>query len=888
MKRRIGSFVALFVGFFATSKDVPAQAMRLPQLAENVVNERLRVTAFQAFRLDATLRDGRLTLVAPFQDDAFALDLPRRSVRSDDYRLVTRRNGVESAVAPPPSSTYRGEAFAERSSGVRWRAAATWIDGQLRAYLHSEIGEIRVIQPLSDVIQGADPTVHVTFRDRDVLPHDGVCLALSTAIANAKKPSSNHGDTTPGWLEATAAAAFKLAEVALEGDVSYYASVGNSTMNAQNDIDTLMNAIASIYEAEVGITYEISELLLQTDGSEQYASSNSEVLLEQFRAFWNSNKGGVQRDTVHLLTGKNLTGSTIGIAYVGVICNKPFGYGLSQTTFSANLLDRVSLTSHEIGHNWNADHCDSQGDCGIMCSFINNCSGNYQLFGNSEENEIENFRDDVGCLGTATPATVAPLVESFEGSALDGDLWNTSKGAVVSSKAIGETSGKKAAVVDVGDKLVSKAIDPTEMTDPELVFFFAHRGVESSETLAVDFKDANGDWIPLTTVTSDGSTMSTFAPVNAAFTVAMNHDALKFRFKPDANQSNDDWYIDDFEIREAVAVPDARLDEANAVATLRCLPADQSTDTITLDVSNGGTGLAAANYTATEVVDRAWLALSNASGTVTATSEIDVVTADIDPTTVAIGTIEHARVRVTQTNGGPNDYYESVVTLVRAPGVCFAPGDTIGGEIAVPDETDTGYAYFFAGTTVSFTATTIDGALKPTITIKDSIGNTIDALEYGKNDEGETQSALIPVSGIYTFEITGRSSTIGAYAFQTARELPVEARTQVLSLVPAIAGSDVVATFTAGHGTALHLTAAASNDGFGPFTVSIVDPDGVTLNTALFTTALSDGGVLIRGLPLINQGEYTVTVSGFVGSETLRLTIDPQPPALSDSLVSFD
>lgn len=888
MKRRIGSFAVCFVGIFAAANDAFAQATQLPDAARLVANERLRVTGFEAFRLDATLGGGRLSLLVPFADDLFALDLPRRSIRSDDYRLVARRNGAEFEVTPPPESTYRGEAFAERSSGARWRAAATWTDGRLRAYLHSEAGEIRVVQPLSDVIPEADPSIHVTFRERDVLPHDGVCQALSAAIGNAKKPSSGHSDTTPGWLAATAAASFKLAEVALEGDVSYYASVGGTTMNAQNDIDTLMNAIASIYEAEVGITYEISELLLQTDGSEQYASSNSEVLLEQFRGFWNSNKGGVQRDTVHLLTGKNLTGSTIGIAYVGVICNKPFGYGLSQTTFSANLLDRVSLTSHEIGHNWNADHCDGQGDCGIMCSFINNCSGNYQLFGNSEENEIEDFRDAVGCLGTATPPTVAPLVESFEGSSLDGDLWNTSKGAVVSSKATGETSGKKSAVVDLDDKLVSKSLDPTEMTDPELVFFYAHRGVEAGETLDVDFKDANGDWIPLTVVTSDGSTMSTFAPVRAAFTVAMNHDALKFRFKPDANQSNDDWYIDDFEIREAVPLSDAVLDEVNAATTLRCLTADQSSDTVPLNVSNGGTGLAAANYTATEVVDRTWLTLSNAIGTVTATNEIDVVTADIDPTTVGIGTIEHARVRVTQTNGGPNDYYESVVTLVRAPSVCFILGDTIGGEITVPDEIDTGYAYFFAGTTVSFTATTIDGGLKPTITIKDSIGNTIDALEYGKNDEGETQSALIPTSGIYTFEVTGRSSTLGAYAFQTARELPVEARTQVLSLVPAIAGSDVVATFTASHGTSLHLTAAASDDGFGPFTVSIVDPDGVTLNATLFTTALSDGGTLIRGLPLTNQGEYTVTVTGFVGSETLRLTIDPQPPALGDSLVIFD
>merc|ERR1712224_647543 len=65
-----------------------------------------------------------------------------------------------------------------------------------------------------------------------------------------------------------------------------------------------------------------------------------------------------RRGAVHLLTGKNIDGSVIGIAYVDVMCdsitgdawNGEYEYGISQATQSS-LGCNVGLVMHELGHN---------------------------------------------------------------------------------------------------------------------------------------------------------------------------------------------------------------------------------------------------------------------------------------------------------------------------------------------------------------------------------------------------------------------------------------------------------------------------------------------------------------------------------------------------------
>ena len=79
--------------------------------------------------------------------------------------------------------------------------------------------------------------------------------------------------------------------------------------------------------------------------------------------YWQTNNAAINRDLVHLLTKRNNTG-TGGIAYLDALCSYNWGYGFSASldndtsfnfpnpTYSWNL----NVVSHEIGHNYGANH----------------------------------------------------------------------------------------------------------------------------------------------------------------------------------------------------------------------------------------------------------------------------------------------------------------------------------------------------------------------------------------------------------------------------------------------------------------------------------------------------------------------------------------------------
>lgn len=101
------------------------------------------------------------------------------------------------------------------------------------------------------------------------------------------------------------------------------------------------------------------------------------------------------------MAGSGFFDTAVGIAWIGTICDdlaEGAGYGLSQSHFSENFSLRVALTAHELGHNWNADHCDSEEDCGIMCSGSRECSEDVSQFGVTASMAIADFLDTAICV----------------------------------------------------------------------------------------------------------------------------------------------------------------------------------------------------------------------------------------------------------------------------------------------------------------------------------------------------------------------------------------------------------------------------------------------------------------------------------------------------------
>ncbi|MBM3973031.1 MAG: hypothetical protein FJ301_02895 [Planctomycetes bacterium] len=317
------------------------------------------------------------------------IELAPFDVRSPGFQLWTRHGDQLTEVVPSPAAaTWRGAIAGEVGSAV----AATIVAGGLKAYVRRGNGEVWVVQPLRDVMPAAAATTHAVFRGADTLPQPGHCGVTQAPVAVPAGGGS--GDIV------------YVCDLALEADYPLYQANGSSLTNTQNDVLGVINAVDLIYRNDVQIDFAVTQLVVNS-APDPYTTSVANTLLTQFQQRWTTTYAAVPRDIAHLMTGRNVgqaSGGTIGLAYVGSVCSFTYGYGLSQTRWTTNFALRVAVTAHEIGHNFNAAHCDGQTGCAIMCSSAGGCTGVVNTFSAYERAQIVAFRATAPCL-TAQPTT---------------------------------------------------------------------------------------------------------------------------------------------------------------------------------------------------------------------------------------------------------------------------------------------------------------------------------------------------------------------------------------------------------------------------------------------------------------------------------------------------
>lgn len=859
----------------------PLRAMLAERLA-------LRDAALQRIEFDDPSRGG--TIMVEFVDGGAALELDVRRLRADGFRVYEHRGPQLVTTASHPSLTLRGDAFLE-GDAHRWRAAVTIENDRLRAFLHAEDGSMRAVQPLSDIDPSADPQLYVAYRGIDVDPIEGSCGTISL-------PKQGSSGVASEWKTAAASTALKKAELAIEGDVAYFVAKGSSLPNAQSDVETIFNSITSIYEAEVGITYDISSLMFETDGSEQYSGMASDKLLENFRAYWNANYGSIQRDTVHLLTGKNLSSNIIGLAYVGVICNKSFGYGLSESTFSANMLQRVAVTAHEIGHNWNANHCNGQADCAIMCSTIGGCSGQLQSFGNFETNEIEDFRDQIGCLATVQPPATVPFLETFEASSLDKSLWKDGGGATISTKGIGETSGTRAVNLDGGskpDSLTSKTIDFSAMgTSAELSFYAQNRGAETGENLIVEYLDATNAWVQLVTAASTGTPDGVFKNIVSAIPPGALHSNGKLRFRTDGNQSNDDWYIDDIQVRPtSTAPPFCVVDMVGVpheVPVLSIVASQEYSSPEQIIIRNCSTN----NITLFIYMilgsqeTHTWASLPIPTFDTLAPNELSQILVGIADGDWEVG-YDHVLIKFEAITNGIGiflRYYPT--TQIITPKTYFVAGDELSGSIGVTDDIDEAWFIATEDEEFEFTVTVPNQDLKPRITLENVAGDTLEEVKLKASANPQQFTFSASEAGLHRLQVFGRNGTTGDFAISTSRKFSGRAAPKSYKLKPSKSGGTVTAEASLLPGATMDITVVPTVAGSGPYSMTFSNAVAANLAADWDEKALPNGGIQFRNVRMLGPGLTTVTISGFAAKEPIYLTLSPNQPALGTTQRTID
>ena len=347
-------------------------------------------------------------------------------------------------------------------------------------------------------------------------------------------------------------------DLGIDTDFEFYQDNGSNVSNTIKDIELVVNTMETIYEAaDIGITYEITTMIIRTTSSDPYTSSDAETLLNQFKDHWNTSpQTFIRRDTAQLFSGRNFSGSTIGIAWLGVICNvSSLGYSVVESKFTSNLTERAALSAHEVGHNWNADHCDGQPGCAIMCSVLGSCSGILTDFSDFEVDQIVGFKNSRTCLLDVPAAITPPFSDTFPSTTLSTTNWTYNFGGVVNSDGTNEPSASFSLSLDTSgseefrdDDVRTNFILLSGTTGVVLEYFSQHKGVENGEQFVVEYYATTREWLELERLTSNGvdETTYTFHSLNIPSLGLWNE--FRVRFRPEANDSGDDWYIDNVSV----------------------------------------------------------------------------------------------------------------------------------------------------------------------------------------------------------------------------------------------------------------------------------------------------------------------------------------------------
>ncbi|MCH7849129.1 MAG: hypothetical protein IIB53_12285 [Planctomycetes bacterium] len=279
------------------------------------------------------------------------LHLEPYSVRSDNYQLLVQgADGQIRAHAPGPVRTLRGSLLGVAGSVV----VGSMLDDGLHARIVLQGGDEYWLEPIHGRIAEAADGAYVVYRTEDVLPTNRTCaLDAIQQPFRADAPLAEAGSVDDG--DPLAAGGLCVAELACDADFEYFQAYG-SVAAVEAQINSVINTLNVQYERDVGLTHSLGTIIVRSTSNDPYKGNGANKLLTSFRAEWETNLAGIQRDVAQLFTGRDLGGSTIGIAWLSSVCTS-YQYSVVQSDYSGNFACVTDLSAHELGHSWGAGHC---------------------------------------------------------------------------------------------------------------------------------------------------------------------------------------------------------------------------------------------------------------------------------------------------------------------------------------------------------------------------------------------------------------------------------------------------------------------------------------------------------------------------------------------------
>jgi hypothetical protein len=228
--------------------------------------------------------------------------------------------------------------------------------------------ELYAIEAPGDSIVKADSPVIFRLSDTYIAPGTMTCgsdsLSGNGAVVYSRLVTELNTSLAQG------PGAVSEIDIGAVSDGEFTTAQGGDTAAVAAMTDRL-SRVDGIYSQEIGVQVNVPVFDTFADaatdpfdtGVDASNETDSSALLTEVRTYRANTPTQSALGLTHLWTGRDLAGSTVGIAYNDVLCEPAFGAGLSEGN-SSPFFDSL-IAAHEIGHNFGAPH---DGDPNFACA----------------------------------------------------------------------------------------------------------------------------------------------------------------------------------------------------------------------------------------------------------------------------------------------------------------------------------------------------------------------------------------------------------------------------------------------------------------------------------------------------------------------------------------
>lgn len=230
-------------------------------------------------------------------------------------------------------------------------------------------------------------------------------------------------------------------DIGVIGDFEFTSDKG---ANVNAELVTRLNNVDGIFSEQLAVQLNVGDIETYPNNDDPFTDElDAGQLLDELADHRQGTPAQNANGLTHLFTGRDLDGTTVGVAFGGALCLNRFGAGLTQGTNTA-ALDSL-IAAHEIGHNFGAPHdgtsgsaCETTAQDFLMAPSLNG-SDTFSAC------SIVEMQDDVANAPCITPLAVSE-VAVFAGSVQPTTLLGNTIGASFDVSSLGASTADNVSI----------------------------------------------------------------------------------------------------------------------------------------------------------------------------------------------------------------------------------------------------------------------------------------------------------------------------------------------------------------------------------------------------------------------------------------------------------